>query len=192
MAVTESSSVSMFHRGRLAIAGSDADGNVVRLRGEHDASTVAVLSKVLAQPIALDDADLVVDFSGFRFMSAATADVIVRAREFLELRSRSLVVRSPSRCAQRVLDLSGVSGPVDARRTEALPRTATVGALGTWVAVPATERVGGRAHTFAPKSAVASAPVPLSGVTVETKPSRADVDLPGERLATNVARRRGP
>ena len=103
---------------RLAYADHDADRTVVWLRGEHDAATVAALWETMGHAMALDDADLVVDLSGVEFMGSATVGVIIRARESLRPRSRSLTLRCPSRCAQRVLDLYGLtdlldSGPVD-------------------------------------------------------------------------------
>jgi anti-anti-sigma factor len=78
----------------------------VCLRGEHDLSTVAELSATLAQAMAPGDTDLVVDLSRVELMTAATVGVLVRARELLGSRSRSLELRSPSRRARRVLELS--------------------------------------------------------------------------------------
>ena len=91
----------------------EANRTVVSLRGEHDIATLAELSEAMARGIALDHADVVVDLSGVEFMGAATATVIVRARDFLRTRSRGLTVRSPSRCAQRLLDVCGLSGLVE-------------------------------------------------------------------------------
>jgi anti-sigma B factor antagonist len=96
---------------RLAFAESGADRTVVWMRGEHDASTVATLWETIGQAIALDDADLVIDLSGIEFMGSATVGVIIRARE--SLRPRSLTLRCPSRCAQRVLDLYGLADLLD-------------------------------------------------------------------------------
>jgi hypothetical protein len=93
----------------------------------------------LAGAIARDNADVVVDMSDVQFMGAATVGVLIRARELLRTRSRSLVVRSPSWCARRVLELCGDTGLLD--RAEAAALTGTAGALGTWVPVPAADRV---------------------------------------------------
>ncbi len=100
---------------RLVVAARDCGRTVVWLRGEHDASTVAALWETMGQAIALDDADLVVDLSGVEFMGSATVGVIIRAREALvpRSRSRSLTLRSPSRCARRVLDLYGLTDLLD-------------------------------------------------------------------------------
>ena len=121
MAPIELLSETVSHRGLLAFAWRDAACTVVWLRGEHDVSTVATLSQTLARAIALDDADLVVDLSEVRFMSTATVDVIVRARELLRGRSRSLTLRSPSRCARRIFELCGHTDLVDPRRAGARP-----------------------------------------------------------------------
>ena len=91
----------------------EANCTVVSLRGEHDIATLAELSEAMARGIALDHADVVVDLSGVEFMGAATATVIVRARDFLRTHSRGLTVRSPSRCAQRLLDACDLSGLVE-------------------------------------------------------------------------------
>jgi anti-sigma B factor antagonist len=91
-----------------ALAPADSDRHVVLLCGEHDLSTMTALSETLARAIAADHADLVLDLSGVQFMDAAIVGVIVRAREFLGVRSRRLTLRSPSRCASRVLHLCGV------------------------------------------------------------------------------------
>lgn len=82
-----------------------ADQTIVWLRGEHDLSTVAALSATMAQAMGLDDGDLCVDLSEVEFMGAETVGILVGAHGFLRGRSRSLSLRSPSTCAQRVVDL---------------------------------------------------------------------------------------
>jgi anti-anti-sigma regulatory factor len=75
-------------RGRLgAFAPPEPDWHVVTLRG---------------------DADVVLDLSEVEFIDAAIVGVIVRAREFLGMRSRRLTLRSPSACASHVMKLCGV------------------------------------------------------------------------------------
>ena len=120
MALSESSPDTATPRG-TATAGSDADGTVVWLRGEHDISTVAELSDTMSRAIARDHADLVVDLSEVEFMSAATVGAIVRSRNFLRLRSRSIIVRAPSRSARLVLDICGLGGLVDAASNRTAP-----------------------------------------------------------------------
>jgi anti-anti-sigma factor len=102
--------ISGFRPDPITVVARQADRTVVSLYGEHDIGTLAELSSAMAGAIALDDADVVVDLSGVQFMGAATATVIERARCFLHARSRELTVRSPSRCAQRLLEACGLTG----------------------------------------------------------------------------------
>ena len=82
---------------------------VVWLRGEHDFFTMPGLWGTMAQAIAFDDGDVVVDLSEVDFMDASTISVLVRARTMLATRSRSLTLRAPSNTAVRILDLCGVA-----------------------------------------------------------------------------------
>jgi anti-anti-sigma factor len=191
MASIESLSVTVSRRDLSAFARRDAARTVVWLRGEHDVSTVAALSETMARAIAHDGADLVVDLSEVQFMGAATVGVIVRAREFLGLRSRSLVVRSPSRCARRILDLCGHSYLLDHRHVDATPIAGGARALGTWVAVPATDRIDQRADASAPQPSIAARPVPVARV-VAAKVSSVDAHHRADERTTNVAGRGGP
>jgi anti-anti-sigma factor len=85
---------------------SRVDGHtVVLLSGEHDLSSLFALAEALSIVIAIDDDDLVVDLSEVQFMGAETVGVLIRARSYLQTQSRSLTLRSPAPCAQRVLDL---------------------------------------------------------------------------------------
>ena len=82
------------------------DGHtLVLLEGEHDIASLFAVAESLAIAIALDDQDLVVDLSGVQFMGAETIGILIRARNFLREQSRSLTLRAPAPCAQRVLDL---------------------------------------------------------------------------------------
>jgi hypothetical protein len=47
------------------------------------------------------------------FMSAATIDELLRGRDLLLSRSRTVALRSPSRCARRLLDFFGLAGLVE-------------------------------------------------------------------------------
>jgi anti-anti-sigma factor len=91
----------------LSPAEWDADSGVVWLRGEHDTSTTPVLSEVISQALVVADGDLILDLSEVLFMDASTVGIFARTQESLGARSQSLVLRSPSRCANRVLDLCG-------------------------------------------------------------------------------------
>jgi anti-anti-sigma factor len=92
----------------LSPAEWDVDSGVVWLRGEHDVSTTPVLSEVISQALDTADADLIVDLSEVLFMDASTIAVFARTQDSPGARSRSLVLRSPSRCANRVLDPCGL------------------------------------------------------------------------------------
>lgn len=121
------------------------DRTVVRLRGEHDISTVVALSVELARAIALDDADIVVDLRDVQFMDASTVGVIIGAREFLHHRGRSLTIRSLSSFARRLIDVCRLDELVDPDVDDS-PMPAWDGAaLATWIAVPATQRIARRA-----------------------------------------------
>ena len=139
MALAESSSVTS-SRGPVAFPVPESDRIVVWLRGEHDVSTVAALSQTMARAIALDDGDLVIDLSGVDFMDAATVGVIVRARDFLDVQSRSLTLRSPSTSAARVLDLCHLA---DLREPRLLrdPSATAPGALAVRLVEPVVGRV---------------------------------------------------
>jgi anti-anti-sigma factor len=154
----------------------EADGTVIGLRGEHDASTVAALADALARAIAFDDADLVLDLSELAFMGAATVGLIVRAREYLRPRSRALTLRAPSASAHRVLEICGLTDLLEPN-ADAAPSVATAGALGSWVAVPATERAD--QHVAAPAASESVA----VGRLVAPNTSTADADR-SRRLAT--------
>lgn len=93
----------------MVLTESKADRTIICLRGEHDAFTTGALSETIAAATARGEGDLVVDLSGVEFMSVATVRVLLQARELLRLQSRSVVLRSPSTCAQRVLDLCGIA-----------------------------------------------------------------------------------
>ena len=101
--------------GRNLTAWIQPDGarTVVRLRGEHDLSTTSGLWQTMARAIELTDTDLAIDLSEVDFMGAATVNVILRAAQLLEQRSRSLTVRSPSKAALRVLELCGLTAIVE-------------------------------------------------------------------------------
>ena len=103
-------------RSSLSPAGRGPDGTVVWLRGEQDISTDEALRQALADATAPDSAALVLDLSEVEFMGASTLGVIVRARESLQRRSGSLVLRSPSALVRRLIDichLNDLLGPRD-------------------------------------------------------------------------------
>lgn len=111
---------------------ASGDG-VIWLSGEHDVANVAQLSRALALATAGNEADLVIDMSGVEFMGASTIGAIVHARNVLQSQSRDLVVRSPSKRAERLLHLCGLSALIS------VP-TSPPSALATWVNVPRADR----------------------------------------------------
>ena len=106
-------------------------GAVLRLRGEHDPATRAAVSAAVGARVALGPDDLVIDLSGVTFMDASTVGVIVDARTALRQQHRDLVLRDPSSCARRLIELCELTDllerPSSARRRDA---------LSSWVAVP--------------------------------------------------------
>jgi anti-anti-sigma factor len=92
-------------------AALEGDGAFVWLCGDHDASTVAELSRIVDH--VLDFADVTFDLSAVTFMDSTTVAVITQAEEYLLARSRSVAVRAPSRFARLVLDPHGLRDFVD-------------------------------------------------------------------------------
>jgi anti-anti-sigma factor len=101
----EISGSSLSRRRVPPVAALEVARSVVWLSGEHDISTVGLLSQVLTQAVELNRPHVVVDMSGVRFMDASTVGVLVGTRNLLQAQGRSLLVRSPSSCARRLLEL---------------------------------------------------------------------------------------
>ena len=135
------------------------ESSVVWLRGEHDISTVMLVSTTIDEAIGLDKPTVVVDLSGARFVSAATIGILVQAKTELRRRSRALRLRAPSPAVERVLDVCGLSDLIDPGVLDEAPTPAKgAQALASWVEVPPTDRSDGRQgaptlereHAFAP------------------------------------------
>ena len=93
-----------------------------------------VLADALARAIAADNRDVTVDLGGVTFINAATIAVIVRAHDYLLLDSRSLTLRTPSRCARRVLEICGLAGLAEQLPHERAPsalQSSFVGSMGS-------------------------------------------------------------
>lgn len=97
----------------MVLTESKAHRTIICLRGEHDAFTAGALAEAISHATTLGEGDLVIDLTDVEFMAIATVGVISQARERLRLQSRSVVLQSPSRCAQRVLDLCGIADRVE-------------------------------------------------------------------------------
>ncbi len=128
--------------------GTEAEPIVVWLRGEHDIATDAALCLTLARAIAPDSAGLVLDLSGVEFMGASTLGVIVRARELLRQWSASLTVRSPAAFVRRVISVCGLDDLLYG--SPEVAGAVTGEALGSWVAVAATQRSDSEAGPWQP------------------------------------------
>lgn len=113
VSTVSSSDVAGRHQNSAPLVSRDGERTVVWLDGEHDIATVFVLTDTLERAISADDADLIVDLSGVTFIGSATIDVLMHVRNILQAQARSLTLRSPSRCARRVLELCGLTGLVE-------------------------------------------------------------------------------
>jgi anti-sigma B factor antagonist len=103
---------------------ADGDTVVVQLWGEHDGSTVPVLAKILASAVGLDATNLVVDLSKVQFINSATVRVFMASSESMAAQSRTFMLRSPSRSAQRVLELCDASRLIEFAQGPHLPMQA--------------------------------------------------------------------
>lgn len=172
MGLNPRSSVSVSPRGE-GFARSDPRRTVVWVRGEHDMATAQLDAETMTRAVMLDDADVVVDLSGVEFMDASTVGTIVRTRNLLGSRSRSLTLRSPSTCAQRVLHACHLAALVE---PDGFDERSAV-ALATWVAVPATGR-DPHAASDGPERAVTHDRVPVvaaaPGSALGARPLRAE------------------
>ncbi len=88
---------------------------VLWLRGERGTDTVDDLADEIAHAIAFSDGDLVIDLSEVSLMGSGTVRVLIRARDFLHGRSRSLILRSPLPGSRRLLQVCGLTELIDAR-----------------------------------------------------------------------------
>lgn len=135
MAHPESAFVTVARRGSTP-DDRDPGCTIVWLHGEHDIATKVAVVVAIARAAQRDDADLLVDLSEVTFMDASTIGALVGSRNRLRARSQSVLLRSPSPCARRVIDLCGLAHLVRVR-TEAGNPAAAAAALSTWVDVPA-------------------------------------------------------
>ena len=92
---------------------ANSDTVVVELRGDHDCSTVPALAAILASAVAFAETNLVVDMSEVRFINAACIRMLTAAGDFLVGQQRTFTLRSPSRCAKRILELCGASALIE-------------------------------------------------------------------------------
>ena len=119
---------------------TDGDRTAVWLSGEHDLASTVLLTTALAEAIAVEDDDIVVDMSFLAFMDVTTLGLLLRSHEFLVTRGRRLTLRAPPRCATLLLDVSELGVLVESAATGGGSEHWGATALGTWVAVPQAER----------------------------------------------------
>ena len=79
----------------------------------------------MARAIADDSVGLVLDLSEVDAIGLSTLGVIVRFREFLQQRSRSLTVRAPSAAARSAMDECGLNDLLSPDPTMALVQQRT-------------------------------------------------------------------
>jgi anti-anti-sigma factor len=96
-----------------ALAG--ADGPIVVLSGEADATTVSLLREVLAEQLAAGARLLTVDASGLSFLDSASIRVLVLAARALRGRHGRLVFARPQPVVARLLEITGADRLLDVR-----------------------------------------------------------------------------
>jgi len=96
-----------------ALAG--ADGPIVVLSGEADATTVPLLREVLAEQLAAGARLLTVDASGLSFLDSASIRVLVLAARALRGRHGRLVFARPQPVVARLLEITGADRLLDVR-----------------------------------------------------------------------------
>ena len=92
------------------------------------------MAAAIGARVALGRDDLVIDLSDVTFMDASTVRVLAHARTVLRHHNRALVLRDPSSCARRLIELCGLTDLVEQQRDPAPTRR--LDALSSWVAVP--------------------------------------------------------
>jgi|SRR5579872_683674 len=127
---------------QLSRGGAESEPTVVWLRGEHDLSTTTVLSLAIAQAVAHDHRAVIIDLRDVRRISAETVGVLIRAREYLRVRSRSLTLRGASPRVRLALETWGLVELLDPDSAEEADTLRSASALASWVAVPPARRVG--------------------------------------------------
>lgn len=87
--------------------------SVIRVRGEHDLSTLDDVAAAAASAIAGGAGDVIIDLRDASFIDASTIGVMVRAHMLLRASGRDITIRSPSPQTRLVIDVCGESGRID-------------------------------------------------------------------------------
>jgi anti-sigma B factor antagonist len=96
-------------------ASSGADGPVVALSGEADATTAAELRETLATQLDAGTRLVKVDASGLSFLDSASLRVLILAARALRGRHGRLVFARPQPLVARLLEITGADRLLDVR-----------------------------------------------------------------------------
>jgi anti-sigma B factor antagonist len=96
-----------------ALAG--ADGPIVVLSGEADATTVPLLREVLAEQLDAGARLVTVDASGLSFLDSASMRVLILAARALRGRHGRLVLARPQPVVARLLEITGADRLLEVR-----------------------------------------------------------------------------
>jgi len=88
-------------------ASAGADGPIVALSGEADATTAAELRETLATQLGTGARLLTVDASGLKFLDSASLRVLILAARALKGRHGRLVFARPQPLVARLLEITG-------------------------------------------------------------------------------------
>ena len=96
-------------------ASAGADGPIVALSGEADATTAAELRKTLATQLGTGTRLVTVDASGLSFLDSASLRVLILAARALRGRHGRLVFARPQPLVTRLLEITGADRLLDVR-----------------------------------------------------------------------------
>ena len=96
-------------------ASAGADGPVVALSGEADATTAAELRETLAAQLDTGARLVTVDASGLSFLDSASLRVLILAARALRGRHGTLVFARPQPLVARLLEITGADRLLDVR-----------------------------------------------------------------------------
>jgi anti-anti-sigma factor len=96
-------------------ASAGADGPVVVLSGEADATNIALLRDMLATQLESGARWVTVDASGLSFLDSASLRVLVLAARALHGRHGRLVFARPQPLVARLLEITGADKLLDVR-----------------------------------------------------------------------------
>ena len=99
--------------GLTPVVRAEDDRTVVVVRGEADVATRPALSDVLSEVIDWRVGNVVIDLAEVAFIDTATIRSLAMARELLQRRGPVLTFRSPSRLADTMIQLFGLTGLIE-------------------------------------------------------------------------------